>query len=138
MKWTQDKGTDVVLSATTSKTDAEGRAVITLKSTTKVVKDITVKAQYASTAEVAANKTVSFTYDLASAHIGKVTLDGDLIEKVANGTNIFTYTAQLVDANNNPVTQADLDVKWKQDKGSDVVLSAATSKTDSDGKAVIT
>ncbi|TPW56595.1 Ig-like domain-containing protein, partial [Morganella morganii] len=138
VKWTQDKGTDVVLSATTSKTDAEGRAVITLKSTTKVVKDITVKAQYASTAEVAANKTVSFTYDLASAHIGKVTLDGDLIEKVANGTNIFTYTAQLVDANNNPVTQADLDVKWTQDKGSNVILSAATSKTDATGKAVIT
>ncbi len=138
VKWTQDKGTDVVLSATTSKTDAEGRAVITLKSTTKAVKDITVKAQYASTAEVAANKTVSFTYDLASAHIGKVTLDGDLIEKVANGTNIFTYTAQLVDANNNPVTQADLDVKWTQDKGSNVILSAATSKTDATGKAVIT
>ncbi|GAA0341656.1 invasin-like inverse autotransporter protein [Morganella psychrotolerans] len=138
VKWTQDKGADVVLSATTSKTDATGKATIKLTSTTKAVSDIQVSAQYLATTTVAADKKVSFIYDLASAKIGTVILDGAVVEKIADGINTFTYTAQLVDINNNPVTQADLDVKWTQDKGVDVVLSAATSKTDATGKTTIT
>ncbi|MEG0609919.1 MAG: Ig-like domain-containing protein [Morganella sp. (in: enterobacteria)] len=139
VKWTQDKGTDVVLSATTSQTDANGKATITLTSTTKVVSNITVSAQYLETMTVAADKKVSFIYDLESAKVSTVTLDnGKVVQKIANGVNTFTYTAQLVDINNNPITQADLDVKWTQDKGTDVVLSAATSKTDAAGKATIT
>ncbi|MEM8200028.1 Ig-like domain-containing protein, partial [Morganella morganii] len=138
VKWTQDKGNDVALSAATSKTDAEGRATITLVSTTTAVDTITVSAQYESTPVVAADKTVSFIHDLTSAHVSTVTLDGDLVEKVANGTNNFTYTAQLTDSNGNPIRQANLDVKWTQDKGTDVVLSATTSKTDAEGRAVIT
>ncbi|WP_152624774.1 Ig-like domain-containing protein, partial [Morganella morganii] len=38
----------------------------------------------------------------------------------------------------NPVRQADLVVNWSQDKGTDVTLSATTSKTDATGKATIT
>ncbi|MEM7979336.1 hypothetical protein Q4R26_19025, partial [Morganella morganii] len=112
VKWTQDKGTDVTLSDVTSKTDATGKATITLTSTTKAVDTITVSAQYESTAKVAANKTVSFIYNLTSAHVSTVTLKDGVIEKIADGVNTFTYTAQLVDGNGNPVRQANLDVKW--------------------------
>ncbi|MBT0423006.1 Ig-like domain-containing protein, partial [Morganella morganii subsp. morganii] len=100
--------------------------------------NITVSAQYEDTAKVAADKTVSFIYELSSAKVGTVTLDDAVIEKVADGVNTFTYTAQLVDGNGNPVRQAGLDVKWTQDKGNDVVLSSATSQTNADGKATIT
>nr|WP_181816650.1 inverse autotransporter beta domain-containing protein [Morganella morganii] len=138
VKWTQNKGSDVVLSAETSKTNADGVATITLISTTKVADNIRVSAQYAGTPVIQADKAVSFIYNVASARVSKVELNGSVTEKVADGLSSFTYTAQLVDENNNPIRQADLDVKWTQDKGSDVVLSAATSKTDADGKAVIT
>ncbi|MEY7728620.1 Ig-like domain-containing protein, partial [Morganella morganii] len=137
VKWTQNKGSDVVLSAETSKTNADGMATITLISTTKVADNIRVSAQYAGTPVIQADKAVSFIYNVASARVSKVELNGSVTEKVADGLSSFTYTAQLVDENNNPIRQADLDVKWTQDKGSDVVLSAATSKTDADGKAVI-
>nr|UNJ79698.1 hypothetical protein [Morganella morganii] len=138
VNWTQDKGSDVTLSAATTKTDVNGQATVTLKSTTKAVDNITVSAQYEDTAKVAADKTVSFIYELSSAKVGTVTLDDAVIEKVADGVNTFTYTAQLVDGNGNPVRQAGLDVKWTQDKGNDVVLSSATSQTNADGKATIT
>ncbi|HBZ7486778.1 TPA: Ig-like domain-containing protein, partial [Klebsiella pneumoniae] len=138
VNWTQDKGNDVALSATTSKTDATGKATITLTSTKKAVDDVLVSAQYAGTAKVDANKLVSFIYELSSAKVGTVKLDGDVVQKVADGVNNFTYTAQLVDTNGNPIRQADLVVKWTQDKGNDVVLSAETSKTNADGKATIT
>ncbi|MEM8066662.1 hypothetical protein Q4Q68_12080, partial [Morganella morganii] len=110
--WTQDKGNAVVLSATSSKTDATGKATVTLTSTTTAVDNVTVSAQYEDTAKVAANKAVSFTYELTSAKVGTVTLDGDVVQKVADGVNAFTYTAQLVDGNGNPIRQADLVVNW--------------------------
>ncbi|MEM7990242.1 hypothetical protein Q4Q66_17030, partial [Morganella morganii] len=101
--WTQDKGNDVVLSSATSQTNADGKATITLKSTTKAVDNVTVKAQYKETAEVAADKTVSFIYELSSAKVGTGKMDGDVVQQVADGVNNFTYTAQLVDANGTPI-----------------------------------
>ncbi|MEM8141292.1 Ig-like domain-containing protein, partial [Morganella morganii] len=133
-----DKGSDVTLSAATTKTDVNGQATVTLKSTTKAVDTITVKAQYKETTEVAANKTVSFIYNMASAKVGTVKLTGDVVQKIADGANNYTFTAQLVDNNGNPIRQADLVVKWTQDKGTDVTLSDVTSKTDATGKATIT
>ncbi|OBU10829.1 Ig-like domain-containing protein [Morganella psychrotolerans] len=138
VKWTQDKGSDVVLSATTSKTDATGKATIKLTSTTKAVSNITVSAQYKDMATIAADKKVSFTYDLATARVGTVALFGDVTQQIADGITYFTYTAQLVDKYNNPILLADQDVKWTQNKGTDVVLSAETSKTDATGKTTIT
>ncbi|MEM7990317.1 hypothetical protein Q4Q66_17410, partial [Morganella morganii] len=82
LNWTQDKGNDVALSATTSKTDATGKATITLTSTKKAVDDVLVSAQYAGTAKVDANKLVSFIYELSSAKVGTVKLDGDVVQKV--------------------------------------------------------
>ncbi|MEM8201252.1 hypothetical protein Q4R54_16705, partial [Morganella morganii] len=67
VNWTQNKGNDVALSATTSKTRADGTATITLKSTTTAVDNVTVSGQYESTAAVAADRNVSFTYELTSA-----------------------------------------------------------------------
>ena len=95
-------------------------------------------AQYEDTAKVAADKTVSFIYELSSAKVGTVTLDGDVVQKIADGTSFFTYTAQVVDGNGNPVRKADLVVNWTQDKGSDVTLSAVTTKTDVNGQATVT
>ncbi|WP_072051553.1 hypothetical protein [Morganella morganii] len=46
-----------------------------------------------------ANKLISFIFELTSAKVGTVTLNGDVTEKVADGVNAFTYTAQLVDGN---------------------------------------
>ncbi|MET4861932.1 Ig-like domain-containing protein [Morganella morganii] len=138
VKWTQDKGNDVALSGTTSQTNDKGEATITLKSTKKAVDNVTVKAQYKETAEVAANSRVSFIYELSSASVGTVKLDGTVTQKIADGTSVFTYTAQLVDGNGNPVRQADLVVNWTQNKGNDVVLSAEASKTNAEGIATIT
>ncbi|MEM8347476.1 hypothetical protein Q4S20_13725, partial [Morganella morganii] len=108
----------------TSKTDADGKAVITLTSTKKAAENIRVSAQYAETAVVPANKTVSFIFNINMAKVGTVELNGAVTEKVADGTSSFTYTAQLVDSNGNPVRKANLDVKWTQDKGAAVKLSS--------------
>ena len=67
-----------------------------------------------------------------------MTLKDDVTEKVADGKNTFTFTAQLVDENGNPVSKDGLVVNWTQNKDSDVVLSDTTSKTDAGGKATIT
>ncbi|HHR6503381.1 TPA: Ig-like domain-containing protein, partial [Providencia alcalifaciens] len=136
VNWAQNKGTDVTLPAT-STTNASGEATITLTSTTKAVADITVSAKVGSTAAVNADKTVSFTYDISTAKVSTVTLNGDTQSKVANGTNAFTYTAHVVDGNGNPVTEAGVTVNWTQDKGSDVTLPA-TSTTNASGEATIT
>ncbi|EKT61913.1 Ig-like domain-containing protein, partial [Providencia alcalifaciens] len=99
------KGSDVTLPAT-STTNASGEATITLTSTTKAVAGITVSAKVAATASVNANKTVNFVADSSTAKVSTVTLNGDTQSKVANGTNAFTYTVQVVDGNGNPVVGA--------------------------------
>ncbi|KJF76801.1 hypothetical protein UA45_16625 [Morganella morganii] len=100
--------------------------------------DVLVSAQYEETAAVPADNTVSFIYNITSAKVGTVKLDDTVTQKVADGISVFTYTAEMVDGNGNPVRQADLVVSWTQNKGSDVELSATTSKTDDTGKATIT
>ncbi|HHR6503363.1 TPA: Ig-like domain-containing protein, partial [Providencia alcalifaciens] len=79
----------------------------------------------------------SFTYDISTAKVSTVTLNGDTQSKVANGTNAFTYTAHVVDGNGNPVTEAGVTVNWAQNKGTDVTLPA-TSTTNASGEATIT
>ncbi|WP_282808343.1 Ig-like domain-containing protein [Hafnia alvei] len=60
--WSQDKGEAVTLSDSTSTTNGEGVATITLKSTTTLVANVGVSAQYAETAKKDANHKVTFTY----------------------------------------------------------------------------
>ncbi|MEX9217136.1 Ig-like domain-containing protein, partial [Providencia rettgeri] len=137
VNWTQDKGADVTLPAT-SETNAQGEATITLTSTKTAVADITVSAKVGETGTaVNADKTVSFTYDINSAKVGSVVLKDETQSKVANGENAFTYTAYVVDENGNPVTEKGVTVNWTQDKGADVTLPA-TSETNAQGEATIT
>ncbi|OXL41867.1 hypothetical protein CA284_03005, partial [Enterobacter mori] len=77
------------------------------------------------TAAVNADRTVSFTYDISTAQVGTVTLNDDTQSKIADGSSAFTYTAQVVDANGNPVTEAGVTVNWSQDRGSDVILPSS-------------
>ncbi|MBT0422597.1 Ig-like domain-containing protein [Morganella morganii subsp. morganii] len=97
MKWTQDKGNDVVLSSATSQTNADGKATITLKSTTKAVDNITVSAQYESTAAVAANKVVSFIADENSATISAYLLDNGKMLTPADGTTNYKISILVKD-----------------------------------------
>jgi adhesin/invasin len=60
--WSQDKGEAVTLSGSTSTTNGEGVATITLKSTTTLVANVGISAQYAETAKKDANHKVTFTY----------------------------------------------------------------------------
>ncbi|MBS0850166.1 Ig-like domain-containing protein, partial [Citrobacter sp. JGM124] len=118
-------------------TNASGEATITLTSTNIAVADITVRAQVDDTQQVDANETVSFIANSATAKVGTVELDDNVQIKVANGTNTFNYTAQLIDNNGNPVKQAGLTVKWTQDQGSAVTLPSS-SVTNAAGQATIT
>ncbi|KNC24440.1 hypothetical protein FF38_10679 [Lucilia cuprina] len=115
-------------------TNAIGQATITLTSTTKAVADITVNAKVGTTAAVNANKTVSFTADSSTAKVSTVTLVGAAVSKVANGTNAFTYTVQVVDNNGNPVAGAT--VTPASDKADVTITIDGT--TNAGGQATIT
>ncbi|WP_152624773.1 hypothetical protein, partial [Morganella morganii] len=65
----------MTLSAVSSKTNTDGQATVTLTSTTKAVDDVRVSGQYESTAKAAADKTVSFIYNVNLAKVSTVTLD---------------------------------------------------------------
>ncbi|WP_320740723.1 Ig-like domain-containing protein, partial [Enterobacter ludwigii] len=49
-----------------------------------------------------------------TAQVGTVTLNDDTQSKIADGSSAFTYTAQVVDANGNLVTEAGVTVNWSQ------------------------
>ncbi|MFV9996966.1 MAG: inverse autotransporter beta domain-containing protein [Arsenophonus endosymbiont of Dermacentor nuttalli] len=132
-----DKVKDVQLSAASSKTDSSGRATIQLKSTTKAVDYVVVSAQFGPTAKVDAKTAVNFIADVTTAKVGNVTLDGDILRKVADGKNHFIFKAQLVDRYHNLIRKPNLVVNWQQDKGNLVTLSSASSKTDTNGQATI-
>ncbi|EGT3611530.1 hypothetical protein FAP59_18255, partial [Morganella morganii] len=134
VNWSQDKGADVTLPAT-GVTNEAGQITVTLLSTTKAVSGITVSAGTGSTPVVNADKVVSFTADSAAARVSRVTLTDAETGKVANGENLFTYTAQVEDGNGNPVPG--VTVNWSQDKGADVTLPA-TGVTDEAGQITVT
>ncbi|HGJ5875520.1 MAG TPA: Ig-like domain-containing protein [Arsenophonus sp.] len=132
-----DKAKDVQLSAALSKTDSSGRATIQLKSTTKAVDKVVISAQFGPAAKVNVKTAVNFIADVTTAKVGNVTLDGDILRKVADGKNHFIFKAQLVDQYNNLIRKPNLVVNWQQDKGNLVTLSSASSKTDTNGQATI-
>ncbi|MFV9996967.1 MAG: inverse autotransporter beta domain-containing protein [Arsenophonus endosymbiont of Dermacentor nuttalli] len=136
--WSNNQSAHVFLTATNSKTDANGRASTTLISTTTAVDNVEVSAKYAATFAMTANKVVSFVADERTAMVRDVSLNGRTINKVANGTSYFTFSAQLVDGHGNLIKKSGLSVNWTHDKDSkDVQLSADTSQTDSNGIATI-
>ncbi|MFS1538753.1 MAG: Ig-like domain-containing protein [Candidatus Phlomobacter fragariae] len=137
IQWRQNQGAFVTLPVS-SETDAEGRATVILQSTTKAVNNVVVYAKYGVSDEQQA-EAVDFIADINTAKVKEVTLDGSDINKVADGNSSFAFKAQLVDKYDNPIKVADLDITWLLDdeKAKNVQLSAASSKTDNNGRATI-
>ncbi|ECF6052432.1 hypothetical protein FNN84_14660, partial [Salmonella enterica subsp. salamae] len=75
----------------------------------------------------------TFVADTTTAVITTITLNDDVTDKNANGTDYFTFTALVKDANGNVVPDAM--VNWSQDKGNVVVFQTQSSTTDVNGKA---
>ncbi|CAK9885803.1 MAG: hypothetical protein XXXJIFNMEKO3_02220 [Candidatus Erwinia impunctatus] len=131
---TADRG-DVITSVN-GVTDEQGEITATLTSTTTAVYNVTLRAQVGSGTTVNADKTVNFIFDESSARVSVVLLEGDVVSKVANGSNSFTFIAQLVDSHGNAVRKAGLPVSWSQNKGQLVTLPGS-SMTDANGRASI-
>ncbi|WP_063654670.1 Ig-like domain-containing protein [Candidatus Arsenophonus triatominarum] len=135
IRWHQDKNTDVNVPPT-SETDANGQAKIRLTSTTKAVDNVMVSAQYEDTPQREANERVSFIADISTAKIGSIELNDTTTTKIADGSQYFTYTAQLVDKNGNLLKIADKVIDWHLNKNTNVNMPS-TSETDANGQAKI-
>ncbi|WGL98298.1 inverse autotransporter beta domain-containing protein [Arsenophonus sp. aPb] len=136
--WSTNQQDKVTLLNGKSKTDATGRATITLRSTLIAVDNVEVSAKYANTLEMTADRVVSFVADERSAKVSEVSLHGRATDKVADGKSSFIFSAKLVDVNGNPIKKSGLMVNWSHDKDpKEVLLSDTTSPTDSNGIASI-
>ncbi|NTZ47754.1 LysM peptidoglycan-binding domain-containing protein [Lelliottia aquatilis] len=126
--------TDADLHITTASvtTDGNGMASTTLTSLKAGTWPVT-----ATVEGTAVSVDAHFVADAATATLaaGAVTLDGTATTKVANGTDTFTYTARVTDAHGNAVPNVVVD--WASDNTTTVKLSAASSTTNKEGKAVI-
>ncbi|WP_119711736.1 Ig-like domain-containing protein [Arsenophonus endosymbiont of Aleurodicus floccissimus] len=132
-----DKAEDAHLSAASSQTDKNGLATIKLISTNKAVDNIVVSAQYGTAPKIDATTSVNFIADVATTRVGSVTLVDDIVRKVADGKNHFTFKAKLVDKHENLVKVLNLEVNWQQDTNGNYIILPASSKTNSDGQAMI-
>ncbi|MFL6970096.1 Ig-like domain-containing protein [Pseudomonas alvandae] len=123
--WTTTGGT---LSAASSVTNSSGQATIVLRSSTAAV-GVTVKA-----AAVAgfANAGVTFTADLSTVRV--VDVEATPTSIVANGSDVSTLVATVLDANNNSVG-AGVAVSWTTSLGT---LSATSTTTNASGKVTVT
>ncbi|MBI0275158.1 Ig-like domain-containing protein [Hafnia alvei] len=126
VSFTADNGATVVTASVT--TDDQGLASTTLTNITAGITKVTATANGQS-------QTVDTTFvaDITTAAVTTVTLGDNVTDKIANGTDYFTYTAIVKDAHDNLVSNAT--VNWSQDKGNAVTLQAASSVTDVNGKA---
>ncbi|MGL4724687.1 MAG: Ig-like domain-containing protein [Scandinavium sp.] len=122
--------TGATLTTLIGTTGADGKA--TAKVTSLIAGSYTVTATANSTS---ATEPTTFIADAATAVIASVTLDGALLDKVANGTDVFTYKTLVKDAKGNVVPN--VAVTWSQDKATAVTLTAS-STTDAQGIAVAT
>lgn len=96
-----------------------------------------VSANYAATASVEADKEVNFIAEEGIISVGTVELTDSVNEKVADGKQTFTFSAQLVDNKGQPVNEVGIEVDWFRDKD-DVKLLQDTSKTNEHGIATVT
>ncbi|WP_295895631.1 inverse autotransporter beta domain-containing protein [uncultured Bartonella sp.] len=143
VEWTQDKGTDVILSSTTrdasgitSKTNSQGVAVIRLTSTKKPVANIRVSANVIHDTNIVNAQLVSFVPDTSKATLVVELKDKSVTSKIANGTNRFDYIATVKDSFGNALSG--VTVNWSKAPDNDATLSAATSTTDASGVATVT
>lgn len=136
--WSHNQQGKVVLSDIHSKTDAKGRAIIKLRSTLVAVDNVEVSAKYDNTLEMTADRVVSFVADERTAKVSDVSLNGRATNKVADGKSYFSFSAQLVDGNGNPIKKSGLVINWTHNRDPQkVLLSAATTPTDSNGIASV-
>ena len=119
-----------MVTTASASTDAQGLATTTLTNITAGITKVTAAIN-------GHNQTVDTTFvaDITTATVTTVTLDDSVTDKIANGTDFFTYTAIVKDAHGNLVPNAT--VNWSQDKGNTVTLQAASSATDVNGKATM-
>ena len=128
VSFTADNGATVTTA--TAMTDAQGLATTTLTNITAGITKVTATANGQS-------QTVNATFvaDITTAAVNTVTLNDSTTNKIANGTDSFTYTAIVKDAHGNLVSNAT--VNWSEDQGNAVTLQAASSVTDANGKATM-
>ena len=119
--------TALAFSATSTTTNSDGIATVSATATKAGNATVTAKVAQQSLNAPA----VSFFGDVKSAVISKVKADKTVL--LANNSDKATYTATVLDANQNPV--ADAEVSWTTSLNT---LSAATSKTNSQGLATVT
>lgn len=132
--WSKTAGPSMLPVLPGAVTDVNGISEITLTSSTKIDLNIAVSAQYASSAKITSEQTVSFVADKANAAVSELKLDGNVKAKVANGKNTFTYTAKVLDTNKNPV--AGVTLSSKANKGNVTVES--TTPTNNLGETTVT
>ncbi|WP_421323173.1 Ig-like domain-containing protein [Aeromonas veronii] len=114
-----------VLSAQTGMTDAQGQVVITLTSTK--AETVTVTATHAGQSMTADAR---FVADSSTAALSALAATTDA---VANGVASNDVTATVIDANGNPVANAEVTFAVT----GNAVLSATVATTDATGKAVV-
>ncbi|MTC35186.1 hypothetical protein GKR67_14730, partial [Providencia alcalifaciens] len=135
VNWQSTPLTSSVIFASSSQTNDDGIATITVTSTTTAVADLLISASSIAGAGVDANQKVSFTADTSTARVVSVVLDDAVTEKVANGTNTFTYTAKVEDANGNPVKG--VLVAWSKTAGASLLPAFPGTVTDAEGMASV-
>ncbi|MGF7411320.1 Ig-like domain-containing protein, partial [Providencia alcalifaciens] len=135
VNWQSTPLTSSVIFASSSQTNDDGIATITVTSTTTAVADLLISASSIAGAGVDANQKVSFTADTSTARVVSVVLDDAVTEKVANGTNTFTYTAKVEDANGNPVKG--VLVAWSKTVGASLLPAFPGTVTDAEGMASV-
>ncbi|WP_182853158.1 Ig-like domain-containing protein [Arsenophonus endosymbiont of Aleurodicus floccissimus] len=134
VNWSHNKDSEVKLAAK-SQTDENGGASVVLYSTTAAIKGVVVSARFGSTKRVDADREVAFIADESSIIVKSVRLNDQIDSKLANDHNKFTFTALVLDVNDNPARQRM--VKWAHNKNDEVTLSATTSETDENGRTTI-
>lgn len=127
VNWNTNKGS---LSGSTSTTDANGVATITLKDTLVGQAQVTAKAGTSGNINA---PVVNFVANASSATIGSGDLTVDKTTVLADNADVATYSAVVKDGHGNVVPN--INVNWTTDKGT---LSGSSSTTDNNGVATIT
>ena len=125
----QSSDASAALSANSSNSDASGIATVT--ATTLKASDMVMTASLASPAVTLNAAKVTFIGDVKTAVVTGISVDKTTV--LSNGGDKATYTAQIQDANANPVPNAP--VTWTASINK---LSATASQTDNQGMGKVT
>ncbi|MEE8754502.1 MAG: Ig-like domain-containing protein, partial [Rahnella inusitata] len=126
VNWSSDNASGII-TPVSGVTNASGVVSATLTSTLAQSTVVTASAG-------SSQKTLPVEF-IADASSAKVTIVADKTQVVANGTDAVTWSATVLDANNNPVNGASVD--WSRDNAN-VTLAGSTSQTQANGKATMT